>query len=570
MDKIAILDFNNHDVGLKILFPEADYFILEKDIDRPHIYSKYGIKIIEHGKDLDVFEHICNNKYDYLFIIAPLYNSLITYNGNKNPSYSEIRRGYLLNTFELLKTTPFKQICFFDNYDYDYDPNIIFEEEFTILKQKNILFFKRYMNKEKQYAVNVVPFPYIIFGKHCNIDMVNDIYYKNTPVNKQARIFFSGSPLVHVDETYGLVRNRRDIMIRIMSKIGIYNPGHVSHEIFMNEMRTSKYSLDLLGVGDPNIRTFEILASGSLRLGERSNLKWNFEDEFCEETIFDNENDLLEKLIRLENEPGLYERCLQKQNEIVERHMNINTLKTFILSKITPLVVSPKKYNLAFYCYFYGSDKNTNGFLIPEIPSTIYDCYYYTNNRSIFEKLQNTKWIAIFDDKSTTDDLIESNMVGKHIKSSPHLYEKLKDYDYLCYLDSKLEKVSESFVENYIDKYFIQKNYALLLREHWGIHHYVWLEFGASMAQERYRLESDRYIDYILKKIKEGFSHATHNHCATGFLIRNMKHPLMNNINNTWYEHIQECGIQCQIAFFFVKQLFDGMIHSFTESPFTK
>ena len=42
----------------------------------------------------------------------------------------------------------------------------------------------------------------------------------------------------------------------------------------------------------------------------------------------------------------------------------------------------------------------------------------------------------------------------------------------------------------------------------------------------------------------------------------------MIEINTMWYKHIQECGIQCQISFHFIKQLFDEYIHPFTEIPF--
>ena len=47
-----------------------------------------------------------------------------------------------------------------------------------------------------------------------------------------------------------------------------------------------------------------------------------------------------------------------------------------------------------------------------------------------------------------------------------------------------------------------------------------------------------------------------------------MKHEKINLINETWYAHIQECGIQDQISFFFVKQLFDAYIFPFTESQY--
>jgi hypothetical protein len=223
--------------------------------------------------------------------------------------------------------------------------------------------------------------------------------------------------------------------------------------------------------------------------------------------------------------------------------------------------------NLAFYTYFYGSNNNV-AFKIPEIPSLTYLCYYYTNNVTIFELTKQTRWIGIYDDKPTNDDLIESCMVGKHVKTMPHEYTELKDYDYLCYLDSKLEKVNEKFVENFINRYFIEQNYALLLIHHWLISGNVWEELQVSMLQKRYVLEYDKYKKYIEYQIDNGLSETTPTPCACGFLIRNMKHEKINEINTMWYNHIQECGIQDQISFFFVKQLFDGYIYPFTEIPF--
>jgi hypothetical protein len=186
----------------------------------------------------------------------------------------------------------------------------------------------------------------------------------------------------------------------------------------------------------------------------------------------------------------------------------------------------------------------------------------------MIELLKDTNWIGIYDEKPIIDDLIQSCMVGKHIKTMSHEYLELKDYDYLCYLDNKLDSVNENFVENYIHKFFIEQNYALLLRKHWFINHNVWNEYNESMYQRRYQLESEKYKNYIKNQVNSGLSEFTEQHCACGFLIKNMKHPKMIEINTMWFKHIQECGIQDQISFFFVKQLFDEFIYPFTEIPF--
>lgn len=182
--------------------------------------------------------------------------------------------------------------------------------------------------------------------------------------------------------------------------------------------------------------------------------------------------------------------------------------------------------------------------------------------------LKDTNWIGIYIDIPTNDDLIQSCMIGKHLKAMPQEYNELKEYDYLCFLDSKLDKVNEQFVEDFIRKYFIENNYALLLRKHWFVHHNVWNEYNESMLQERYRIQKEQYKNYIEKQINNGLSEITENHCACQFLIRNMKHDKIIEINTKWYNHIQECGIQDQISFFFVKQLFNEYILPFTEIPF--
>jgi hypothetical protein len=218
--------------------------------------------------------------------------------------------------------------------------------------------------------------------------------------------------------------------------------------------------------------------------------------------------------------------------------------------------------NLAFYAYFYGSEENV-AFKIPELPSLKYKCYYYTNNKTMLEKLKETNWIGVFDDKPTIDDVIESNMVGKYIKSCPHKYDELKNYDYLCYMDSKLGMVNELLVEEFIQKCFIEQNYALILKKHWYIENHVWNEFAECFDKYRYRLQSNQIINYIVNQKRKGLSEITEKHCACSFLIRNMKHEKINELNETWYQHIQECGIQDQISFFFVKQLFKEHIFVF-------
>lgn len=326
---IAIVDFYNQDIGLKILFPEADYFVLEKEFERAKLNLKYNIKQLEKTDCLN------SQTYKTIFIIAPLYDATDIFINKKKPAFFvEKTKKKLLDMVSLIKGNAFSRVCFFDNYDYDYDPNLIFSDDLTFVADHEIIFFKRNYSKYKEYKPNVFPFPYIMFGPQCNIDMVSNRIRVDPVAKKIPRLFFSGTLLNHVDYFYNIFRNRNSFYSKLCVKNNICNPGHLPHEEFIKELSSSKYCLDLLGVGDPNIRTFEILAVGSLRIGQRSDLKWPFPEEFRAETIFENDNDLYLKIKTLESNTKLYLDCLQKQNEIVDNFMNTTYLRQYILDTI--------------------------------------------------------------------------------------------------------------------------------------------------------------------------------------------------------------------------------------------
>jgi hypothetical protein len=224
------------------------------------------------------------------------------------------------------------------------------------------------------------------------------------------------------------------------------------------------------------------------------------------------------------------------------------------------------KLNLCFYTCFYGSDNN-DAFNIPPIPSNKYKCFYYTNNKLLLEKIKESKWIGIYDNIITQDDVIDSCMAGKKPKVLPHTYKDLNKYNYTCFYDSKFGLIDEIFVENMINKYLIEDDYALLLREHNNIKGNIFDEYNESMKQERYVMQKEQYITYINQQIDNGLNKITEKHAMCNVLIRNMKHPKIKDINNTWYKHIEECGIQDQLSFFFVKQIYKNYIYIYNESP---
>lgn len=314
--KIAVIDGVNQDIGLNILFPEADYYINSREIDKSKNMSKYSITPRTDVKNVN------DSNYDILFIVIALYDAKPGTRFFK-PNIKAI----LDKELDLINNNNFKKVCIFDNYDYDYDPNEILECD------KIDLFFKRNYNKQKNYRNNVVPFPFIMFGEVSLIEKIveNNL---NREIKKQNRIFFTGSLFHHNDEQLGYVRDRRGIYRKI--KQYIYNPGRLSYNIFLYEIASSKYALDLNGVGDPNKRTIEILSQGTLMISEYNDLKWPFEegDGFNKEVQFKDEIEFIKKINTLNSDAKLYKNCLDNQNYLFDKYFNLKWIKDYIMNNI--------------------------------------------------------------------------------------------------------------------------------------------------------------------------------------------------------------------------------------------
>jgi len=315
--RIAIIDGVNQDIGLKILFPDSDYFINNTEIDKTNSMNHYNIKPNTNWSQIN------DTNYDCLFVVIALYDA---YPGTR--FYKQNIADILNRVLYIVNKNNFKYVAFFDNYDYDYDPNMI------VRNNKINIFFKRNYNKTKKYEANVVAFPFIMFGpssliEKCDKELVTmDEYLKQ----KIERVFFTGGLFIHEDQQYGVVRDRRTIYHEIINTI--YNPGPMHYDHFIHNLRNSKFSLDLLGVGDPNMRTFEILLSGSLILSQYNELKWPFPETFSEETAFKSSEEYFQKLHSLSTNDELYKKCLSNQYNIVTKYFNIEWIRGYILDTL--------------------------------------------------------------------------------------------------------------------------------------------------------------------------------------------------------------------------------------------
>ena len=94
MENIAIFDPCNQDISLKLLFPEADYYIEKVEIDRSEAYKRFSFQPLKNPS------LIAEGSYDYLFVIFPI--ELM----QKNPELKNIVEGIV----ELTQKKSFKKI----------------------------------------------------------------------------------------------------------------------------------------------------------------------------------------------------------------------------------------------------------------------------------------------------------------------------------------------------------------------------------------------------------------------------------------------------------------------------
>jgi GR25 family glycosyltransferase involved in LPS biosynthesis len=214
---------------------------------------------------------------------------------------------------------------------------------------------------------------------------------------------------------------------------------------------------------------------------------------------------------------------------------------------------------LGYYTCFFGGNDNYSC-LIPPIPSESNDCYYFTNNQSIYDALNNTKWIRIFMNEIPiyNDDVLDA-MSSKELRSCPHHFEILNNYEYLCWFDTKL-KVFDSSVNNCIIR-MNDSNKTVALTKHPYSDKYtsVWDEYNAAIQYEKYCKQKDNYNKYIKKQLESGFSEKIHVFYCGGFSIRKNSENV-KDFNEFWFHNIKECGIEYQISLQFVEQKFSNII----------
>lgn len=319
MSKLCIIDPACQVPGLKFLFPGADYYAHEPSsffhfnhFSNEEHYSHYNFY---YRTD---WETITEKNYNELLLVAPLKD----FSKGLTQSVTDHLKNMRNLITNIIERCNFKTVALFDVYDYDYDPS----EINTFWKVD--YYFKRNYQRTKIYKENVFPFPYIMFVRPCILNMCLTKTKSNYTIN---RAFWCGGLYNHIDHVSCVYRNREKIHREISGLIDTVPT--TSYEKYLSIMRSYKIGVDLLGVGDPNKRTIELLTNGVLTMSMCKDLEWGFEDgdAFHSDTFFSTADEFKEKLARLLTDDDHYLTCLQQQYYIVDKYFNKEWLRNYIV-----------------------------------------------------------------------------------------------------------------------------------------------------------------------------------------------------------------------------------------------
>ena len=202
------------------------------------LYKEYRFSII----GIDELNEVLNkNTYKQNNVLLKYFiNKIQNSNSNNYIAIKKIKKEYInINDYNILFKKAYEVILSFDELNIIKNDNInnndiqfrykdriklVIENEknYTLqLDLTNVRLLQNYMdittlyNKKKTYQNNVFPFPYIIFGYRCNIDMINNL--RPMQDNKEDRLFFAGQLLTHIDNIYGEYRDRKITILNLQN-----------------------------------------------------------------------------------------------------------------------------------------------------------------------------------------------------------------------------------------------------------------------------------------------------------------------------------------------------------------
>lgn len=203
--------------------------------------------------------------------------------------------------------------------------------------------------------------------------------------------------------------------------------------------------------------------------------------------------------------------------------------------------------------------KNNNESLIVHPSYDRFDCFFVTDNCILGERAQRLGWEIIWSYPKYNDNY-EAALASKQLKtntqaylpSSPHSHQ----YKFVMWVDSK-QRIEADEVVHFLSS---SDDFCVAMVPHDHLHCAL-DEFNASQNQARYRRDKERMQTFMQKQREQGFLPTSTNiHYLTGFIIWNLSHPKLAEMQSLWTDYISEVGIECQLSFYYVAERFRDVI----------
>ena len=212
---------------------------------------------------------------------------------------------------------------------------------------------------------------------------------------------------------------------------------------------------------------------------------------------------------------------------------------------------------IAYYTAYFGPDSGWTN-IVPPLFSRRHDCYYFTNNEKTLHKAADQGWIPVFlPSVPDSSEYLVNAMNSKELKLCPHRFTQLRDYEYTCWIDSTLIAFDEKI--DTIVQMMDNEEILMCLTRHPNDWRSVWDEFNATSQLVKQQSSLASYKSYIQRRLDQGYKADTECFHCTGFLLRRNVEKV-HLLCDLWLREVGECGVNCQICFHFVRQMYDGTV----------
>ena len=179
---------------------------------------------------------------------------------------------------------------------------------------------------------------------------------------------------------------------------------------------------------------------------------------------------------------------------------------------------------------------------------------------NIYNRLEKTKWKRVWLDIPVYNDNVMDAMSSKELRCCPERFPELKQYEYVCWMDSKMKFTSWDNFKIMLDS-MVSSDILVAATQHPLPYKTVWDEYETAINYEKYARQKEAYRTYI-EELQKGANINMPQRICCGFRLMKMN-DRRKELGEMWLQHIQKCGIEDQISWQFVHQFYENEIRIF-------